>query len=254
MELSIVIPVWNQWIYTEGCLKSLFHSPPSVDFEVVVVDGGSRDQTREKLYEQRDARIKPIRLNENLGYPAACNVGISAAEGKVVCLLNNDIILTEGWADRCMAHLGKYDLVGPISNYVAGLQQGLIPEYDGYDSLEREANAFYKSNAGKSKEVGWLIGFCLFIKRDVVEKVGLLDHETFGYGNSEDLDFCYSARRAGFKCGIAQDVYIHHFGNVTCNKLPVDYTELLKINQEKLAKKWGLKTKTAFDKEFSQEI
>ena len=78
------------------------------------------------------------------------------------------------------------------------------------------------SNAGKSAPALWLVGFCLLVRRDVVERLGGLD-EIFGQGNYEDTDYCLRAFLAGYRSVVAQDCFIHHVGSASFDAAGVDY-------------------------------
>jgi hypothetical protein len=84
-----------------------------------------------------------------------------------------------------------------------------------------------------------VIGFCMLIRRAVVEAIGGLD-EIFGKGNFEDNDFCLRARLKGFEVRIAKDVFIHHQGSLTFSSEKIDYSRAMKRNWELFKAKWGL--------------
>ena len=100
--------------------------------------------------------------------------------------------------------------------------------------------AFQLENALQSIPFHRLVFYCVAIKKEVIDKVGLLD-EVYTPGNYEDDDFCMRAIEAGFKLGIARDVYVHHFGSVTHKALNLDYRELVTRNRKIFDTKWGEK-------------
>jgi len=242
--VSIVIPTWNQLAYTQICLKELVRMTPGF-YELIMVDNGSTDGTVEYLEshatcQMPHATLKIIKNKENLGFAKACNQGIRKATAPYILLLNNDTVVTQGWLQgliECMERSPQIGVVGPCSNYVAGPQ--LIPEvsYSNLEEMHDYAHKFRDHNRGRWLEVPTVKGFCMLIKRKVIEKVGLLD-EQFGLGNYEDDDFCLRAGKAGFKVVIAQDVFIHHFGSRTFAGNKVDYGVLLKENKRLFEQKW----------------
>jgi GT2 family glycosyltransferase len=154
-------------------------------------DGGSRIE---------DGKGAKILLNEvNRGFPSAANQGIQAATGRQILLLNNDTIVTTGWLRRMLRALhsdARIGLVGPCSNYVSGTQQ-ITVGYDGLEGVDGFAWDRGKAYDRVVSDTHRVVGFCLLIRREVVDKIGLLD-ERFSPGNFEDDDYCLRAIEAGF--------------------------------------------------------
>ena len=233
---SIVMVTHNQAQYTQECITSL-HQQTDKPYELIVVDNASQDDTLEFL--QADPEIKLIKNQENLGFPAAANQGIREATGEFVLLLNNDTIVSKGWLSRMLAHLHQDDqvgMVGPCSNFVSGPQQ--IPtDYQDLSELDAFAQKRYEQFAGCTTETDRLVGFCLLIRCSVLDQIGLLD-ERFGIGNFEDDDLCLRVRQAGYRCLIAEDVFVHHYGGVSFRNTDIDFQQLLKTNQQIFQQKW----------------
>src|SRR5262249_30764996 len=155
---------------------------------------------------------------ENRGFPAGCNQGITASRGAQVLLLNNDTVVTTGWLLRLLRALHsspEVGLAGPCSNRVSGEQQVPVTYSQGdLNGLDGFAWEWGRKHDQVTEETDRLVGFCLLIKRSVIDAVGLLD-EDFGIGNFEDDDYCRRAMQAGFKAMIACDAFIHHVGGAT---------------------------------------
>lgn len=234
---SIVIPTHNQLAYTEMCLASvrLFTEEP---YELLVVDNASTDGTVPFLREQRDVRLfeNPI----NRGFAPACNLGMAHASGDQLLLLNNDVIVTQGWLDRLSDALqsdSTLGLAGPVSNNVSGEQ--CIPT--GYRDLT-ELEAFAARNAeqkpGRVERVARLVGFCLLIRRSVLDQIGYLD-ERFGIGMFEDDDYVQRASAAGFAATIAHDAFVHHFGSMSFRSMGFEKAkEVFDENRRVFEAKW----------------
>jgi GT2 family glycosyltransferase/tetratricopeptide (TPR) repeat protein len=234
---SIVIPTRGQLEATRACLESIRRHTPE-PHELIVVDNASADGTVGYLEAQPDVRL--IANAENRGFPAAVNQGIRAATGRQVLLLNNDTVVTPGWLARLLRALYSDPLVGlagPCSNRVSGPQQ--VPaEYDSFPALEAFAAARGEAHDGLVEGCDRLVGFCLLIRRELVDAIGLLD-EGFGLGCFEDDDYCLRAIRAGFRAVIARDAFVHHEGSLTFRAEGVDFAGLMRENERRFLGKWS---------------
>ncbi|MGB9804041.1 MAG: glycosyltransferase family 2 protein [Desulfofundulus sp.] len=235
---TIVIPVRNQLHFTRRCLESIFKYTPE-PVEVMVVDNGSTDGTREYLQALTGVRV--LMNNRNVGFAAACNRGLAVARGEYLLLLNNDVLVTPGWLTGLISHLKKYPcagLVGPLSN-CGGLMQTIPVVLPSLNQLDEFTRRLAVENFGQCRQVNILSGFCLLIRRQVLNTIGGLDTR-FGPGNFEDDDFCLRARLAGFKLLVAEDVFVYHFGQRTFLGEGMDYRTLMKANWERFRVKWNL--------------
>ncbi len=102
---SIIVPVWNQIEFTQQCIAALkSHTRPA--WELIVVDNGSTDGTGAYLAGVRDMSTVPVTLVSNatnVGFPAAINQGLRLARGEYLVMLNNDVVVTDGWLDQLIA-------------------------------------------------------------------------------------------------------------------------------------------------------
>jgi glycosyltransferase involved in cell wall biosynthesis/Flp pilus assembly protein TadD/2-polyprenyl-3-methyl-5-hydroxy-6-metoxy-1,4-benzoquinol methylase len=232
---SIIIVVHNQVAYTRECVDSI-RLRTDEPYELIFVDNGSTDGTAEYLRTLTQAQI--VSNRENRGFPAAANQGIALAHGEFALLLNNDTVVTTGWL-RWMLDVFKKDcrigLVGPCSNNVSGEQ--MIPVHEDLSSLDGFAWEWGKKHRGVVVETDRLIGFCLMLRRAVLDQVGALD-ERFGIGCFEDDDLCRRALDAGWKAVIARAAFVHHYGNRTFLGSGIDLAGVLKSNREKFNQKW----------------
>lgn len=226
-KFSIIIPIYGQEQMTRECLEKI--AAYTNNFEIIaVINGGNFSM---------DLAGKIIRNKENLGFPKAVNQGIKAATGDIIIILNNDVFVTPFWADHLAAHLQKVDLVGPMTNNISGPQK--LEDKKFFDEPERKnyARKLHLKNRGKLSPTHRLVFFCVAFKKEVIDRVGLLD-EQFTPGNFEDDDFCLRAVESGFKLAYAEDVFVQHLGSVTHKALNLDHEKLIETNRAKFQQKW----------------
>jgi len=233
---SIVIVTRNQATYTRLCIESILRHT-AAPYEIIVVDNGSTDGTVDYLKSVRTLRV--MENQTNIGFPAAANQGIRACRGQQILLLNNDVIVTPNWLGRLLAALDrdpKAALVGPVTNCASGPQQVPV-EYSDLEGLETFAQRHAQRYADQVAYFPRLVGFCLLLRRELIDRIGLLD-ERFGIGNFEDDDYCRRTQEAGFLAVIAKDCFVHHFGSATFRSSEVDYPALLAHNRRLYEEKW----------------
>jgi GT2 family glycosyltransferase len=242
---SIVILTRNQLWCTELCLYAIEWATRE-PYEVVVVDNGSTDGTREFLRDWAETRPH-LTLVFNAGFALGCNQGIAAARGEHIVLLNNDVVVTDGWLGRLLRPLRNPEvgIVGPRTNCVAGSQRVEDVAYNQrtVEDLDPFARSWARRHAGKARLDDVAIGFCMAIRGEVLRTIGGLDPR-FGTGNFEDDDYCLRAQIAGYHVVIAEDCFVHHFGSQTfqgeTKKSSLDYTDLMQRNRKIFMDKWGV--------------
>lgn len=213
--VSVVIPTYNRRDLIERCLESLSkQTEPELD--VIVVDDGSTDGTAAWLAEEHPG-VRVEVMPENRGFAAATNAGIRAASGDWILLLNNDVTLEaeciarmraaaeQAGADIVAAMILWDDDRGRIYSAGDRMRKDGRPEPIGFRA-HREAFALPESIFGATAACG-------LFRREIFDRVGLLD-ETFG-AYFEDSDLCFRARLAGFRAVLAPDAVAYHIGSAS---------------------------------------
>mgnify|MGYP001256366857 CR=1 FL=1 len=239
---SIVILTCNQLGFTKDCLESIQRYTPE-QHELIFVDNGSTDGTVSWLKSQagKASNIHIVENNQNLGFATGCNQGIEAARGEFIMLLNNDVIVTEGWLGGmldCLKRQPSAGIVGPMTNNISGTQK--VPEapYDDVTAIDSFAGDFRSRYRHRRIPQRRIVGFCMLFRRELVEQIGLLE-ESFGSGNFEDDDFCLRSELEGFRNVIAGDVFIHHAGSATFKGNNFDYANAMSGNMKLFNEKWS---------------
>ena len=236
--ISVILPIYNKHEMSRDCIQTIMET--TTDYEIIVIDNGSEPPFKPPFSGFNSVIV--IRNEKNEGFPVAINQGIRAATGDIIVLLNDDVVCAPGWAQNLSKWLEDFDIVGPTTNYCAGLQMVTLPLYENIDEFNKEAGYIAEKNMGVAMEVKFLIGFCMMFKRELYDEIGPFD-ESLWPCSGEEIDFCYQARGAGYKIGIALDVYVHHYGSQTFEMMQdagqLNYGEICARNDAVLAERWG---------------
>ncbi len=218
LDLSIVIVSFNTRDHLLECLDSIYRNTGKIDFEIRVVDNHSDDHSLEAVQK----RFPKVRLEENSfnrGFSAACNEAIRQCQGRYVALLNPDTRLIERCLEKIVAYLDANEDVSILSPAIidgGGALRPMRHREDGPTDAARKILGRFDPVKDRNhmatrttKDVEVVGGACFVVRRDLFEKVGLLDENYFLY-NEED-DYCRRARAAGAKIAYFPETRIRHF-------------------------------------------
>lgn len=238
---SVCVVTWNNLELTRTCLESVLADRSWPDVEVIVVDNASSDDTPAYLTRlaARDPRVRIERNEDNRGFAAANNQAIALSTGAYVVLLNNDTAAPRGWLWRLLRVLDddpEIGLVGPVTDGVWN-EARVDGVTVGADQVDDFAATWAREHPGRVYPIGMLAMYCVAARREVLETVGPLD-ERFGIGMFEDDDYAHRIRRAGFRLACAEEVFLHHAGQASFDKLKRK-DALWEENRIKFEEKWG---------------
>jgi len=220
-RVDVIICIHNALSDVQACLGSVqshTHSP----YQLILVDDGSDDETCDYLQDYAQQHPCVLLRNEQAGgYTLAANQGLHAASSQAVVLLNSDTIVTPNWLARlqtCAEQEEKIGMVGPLSN-TASWQSIPKIEYQGDWATNPLPDGFSIEQMGKLVEcysarlyprLPFLNGFCLYIKRSLIDDIGYFDELHFAQGYGEENDYSLRAGKAGWQLLVCDSVYVYH--------------------------------------------
>lgn len=246
-RISVVVLTYNNLAFTQACLHSVEAHSDYRNLEVIVVDNASGDGSVNFLRgwateSSAAGHARRLILNrDNLGFAAGNNVGLAAATGDVLVMLNNDTFVTPGWVRTLHSHLkrdAQLGLVGPVTNNI-GNEARIEICYANMDQMVEQAGLYTRRHPGQIIPIQTVAFFCAMLPRAVYDSLGGLD-EAFGLGFFEDDDYCKRAQQAGWKIGSAEDVFVHHHLSASFNLVGAERKkELFERNKIIYEAKWG---------------
>jgi GT2 family glycosyltransferase len=220
MKISIVIVTYNSSSSIEETLKSIVLSKTNIDYEVIVVDNNSSDNTKNivKNYEKEYKNIRLLALESNIGFSKANNRGAQVSCGEFILILNPDVIIVDYTLDQILTEFHKHNDIGiyacKLLNVDRSLQYtcrrflGFFEFLFSRTPIKRFMASRY-INKSKSKylmedydhenpiEVDWVIGAFMLIDSRIYSQIGGFDERYFLY--FEDMDLCYKMKIRGLR-------------------------------------------------------
>ena len=232
LKVSVVVPNWNGMRFVGMCLDSLAKLDFE-DYEVIVVDNGSADGSREMIEEQYPD-VKLLKLPDNMGFAIACNEGIKASNAEYIVLLNNDIEVTPDWLRELYEGMERHPECGMGTTKMMFLDQR--------DVFYNTGDLFHSWSAGGGrgqgeKDVGqyekedYVFGACAgagIYRREFFNQVGLFDEDFFIF--AEDVDLNMRGQLQGLKAVYLPKAKVFHIGTATVGLYSDRYVYLCKRN------------------------
>jgi GT2 family glycosyltransferase len=251
--VDVVVCVHNALEAVRHCLSSLVQRG-SYPFRLIVVNDGSGEETT--VYLEQVAAVNPkVTLIHNAspphGYTIAANLGMRAADGDYVVLLNSDTVVTYGWLERIVA-CGESDerigILGPLSNAASHQSIPELRDRDGWATNplpsfftpDGMAKLLDRASPRSRPRLPFVNGFCYVVKRAVFDAIGYFDEESFPSGYCEENDFSFRAAKAGFELAVADDAYVFHAKSKSYT--PQARKPIAKRNYEVFLRKHGAET------------
>ena len=232
-SLSIIIVSWNTRKLLEDCLGSILANPPTWPCEIWVVDNASTDDSCAMLRE-RFPQVHLVENRENVGFARANNQAIQRCTGKYVLLLNPDTLVASGALQALVDFLDEHPDAGAAGARILNPDGSLQISSHPRPTLSRELWRLFHLDAlspyaaypltkwatDQPQEVEVLMGACLLLRKQALDKVGLLDEDYFIY--SEEVDLCYRIQRAGWHIFWVPQAEVAHFGGQSTQQVPTE--------------------------------
>ncbi|MGE5401627.1 MAG: glycosyltransferase [Ignavibacteriales bacterium] len=242
IDLSIIIVNFNVKEFLQNLLNSILKSSGNISTEIIIVDNASDDGSVE-IIKEKFPSVKLIANKKNIGFGAANNQGLQAAQGKYILLINPDTIVQEDTFKKLIEFFEKTPdagLVGcKVLNSDGTLQlacrRGFPGPWTSFCKVSGLSKLFPKSrlfarynltflDENQTYEVDAISGAFMMMKREVYEKIGGFDPQFFMYG--EDLDLCFRTQKAGFKVYYVHTTQIIHYKGESTKRSSLDETKV----------------------------
>jgi len=240
MKLSIIIVSYNSKDYTRECIESIREFGKGIEYEIIVVDNASGDGSCEYLsnLSKQNSNIVLVKKRENVGFAKANNIGIHKAKGKYLLFLNSDTVVGKGVLYGMIKLMEEKPEVG-IATCALKNKDGSLQGTGGYfptlirvfswmtiqdlplvdtvikpfhpmkDKMGKSGRGFYQ----KERELDWVTGAFMVVKRELIEAGLRWDESYFMY--TEDVDFCFRAKKLGWKIMYTPKWSVLHFGGAS---------------------------------------
>lgn len=243
MVVDIIIPIYNAYEDLVQCVSSIQTNLAGNSYRLILINDSSPDPRITPYLNKiaiEDDRIICLINESNLGFVKTVNKGMSFSTNDVV-LLNSDTIVTQGWLAKLIACAYSSELIATVTPFTNNGTICSVPNFgqdndipEGFD-IDSFAAMIEDISLRKYPGIPTAVGFCMFIKREVLEKVGLFDDESYSKGYGEENDFCCRVTEYGYNNVLDDATFIYHKGSMSFKD---DKEGLIARNSEVLRSKF----------------
>ena len=223
--VSIIIPNYNGGDLLYNCIDSIYGSIVLKDFEIIVVDNGSTDNSINRV-KNNFQDVKIISSNSNLGYSGGCNLGATHASGKYLLFLNNDTEHSNEWIEKLVYFLDSNQNIAAVQPKILNIHNKKLFDYAGgaggfidkfcfpfvqgriFHTLEEDHNQY-----NNPSRIFWASGAAFMIRSNIFKTLKGFDKIYFAY--MEEIDLCWRAQAMGYKIYSVPDSFVYHYGKQT---------------------------------------
>jgi len=237
-QCDIVVLSWNNLAETKKFVKSLKKNT-SIDVRVIIIDNASTDETPtylKSLEDTENCHFQIIYNQENVGFVRGMNQGMALCSAPYICVANNDILFTKNWLNEIISVFDNNQEIGILNPNSNNMGTPLAKD----QTIESLGEDLQTANKNHLVETPFCIGFCMVIKRELYEKIGVGGFsEDFIPMFFEDTDYSLKAQQAGFHCGIAKGSYVWHKEHASVDQLGKKKEEYFEKSRQTFYDKWG---------------
>ncbi len=224
-RFSVVIPNWNGKRFLADCLDSLRRQTVA-QVEIIIVDNNSADGSQ-AFIKANYAEVRLIELEENRGFTGACNIGLAAAKGEIIALLNNDTEVEADWAAEVLRAFAERAEVGIVASKMLLFEQRdrLHTAGDFFTADGQAGNrGAWQRDCGQYQRGEYVFSACggaAAYRQAMLAEIGLLDDDFFFL--LEDADLAWRAQLAGYKVWYAPSAVVYHHLSATGGGVTASY-------------------------------
>ena len=238
-KCDIIIPIYNSPEWVKMCVYALYKNTPDEYIgKVILMNDNSDELTCNCIrnLEKKYPKIEVYKNENNLGFIKNVNRGMDKTTAEYILLLNTDCLVSKNTIPKLIDHMQKNKKIGlicPISSNAANLSYD-IPEHYSYMQVN---DLFYENFKGMNFDACTVVGNCLMISRECMQKTGYLD-EIYGMGYGDETDYQFKAHEQGFEAKVAIDTYVYHKSEVSFGTSP-EKQKRLDHNRAIFFERWG---------------
>ena len=240
--LDIIVPIYNAYDDLLKCLYSLVKY--QINYRIVLINDKSTDKRIYDLFSQlkcfESNELILLENEENRGFVGTVNRGMKYSNNDII-LLNSDTIVTTDWTEKLTNCAYSNPEIGTVTPFTNNGTICSIPNFCESNkipvgfTIDCFAEFVEKISLKRYPEIPTAVGFCMYIKREVLNKIGYFDEETFGKGYGEENDFCMRVINLGYKNVLCDNTFIFHKGEASFSDTK---KELINKNLQLLSKRY----------------
>ena len=220
--VDIIVPIYNAYEDLTKCIASIWRNTDLKSNRLLLINDKSTDERILPYLENiMGGNIVVHNSEMNGGFSASVNIGMRYSQENDVVLLNSDTIVTSRWLEKmgeCAYTENNIATVTPLSNSATIASIPIIGQDNAIPNnitIDQYADIIEKCSFRHYPQITVAVGFCMYIKRRVLNEIGYFDEKTFGEGYGEENDFCCRAEMMGYKHVLCDDTFIYHKGTAS---------------------------------------
>ena len=223
--IAVIIPVYNALSETKQCISSLLNSNNQKYLTIFIIEDASTDpevipylKTLDRFHDN----IHCIYHERNQGFVATVNEGMELSHNLDVILLNSDTLVYNHWADRLCNAAYSLENVATVTPFSNNASLCSFPKQNTFNDTPLQQceyidRTFSAINSGSTIEIPTGVGFCMYIRREIIRIIGNFSEAHFGKGYGEENDFCFRAKEKHWKNLLCADTFVYHHGGRSFN-------------------------------------